>query len=189
VAEENNMAFSDIWESFIGYNPDEGNKNLLGDAFKKMGRNTTAKDVGNALVGAAAYQPNSGAAPLLGLAGKQIGAASSDWMKRLLTDKVGYLAPDTGGAITPGPGIAKDIFNVGKAGDIAFDWSKMMPSGVDLASAGLAAGLNLTGLDRTPVGAAVQLGAAGAEAAMQGFTNPYSDAKLVFQLFKTLGIL
>lgn len=184
------MSFQDMWESFLGYNPDQANKNLLGEGFKRMGKNTTATDTRNALIGTMTQQPNAlgPAGPAVGLAGKQIGLATSDWVKRLLTGNVGFIAPE-GGGITPAPGVPKDLFGVGSTGDINFDWSKMMPSGADLASAGLSTGMNLLGVGNGPIGQGIKTAGAIGSAAAQGFANPVSDADAVFKLFRTLGII
>lgn len=177
------MDYTDVYRSFLGFNPDEANKNLLGEAFKKIGKNTLATDVANSLIGAAAYQPLRGISPLASLAGAQLGTAMADWAKTLLTNNVGYKAPG-GGFLTPNPAVSKDLFEVARI-PTNFDWSKLVPSGSDLAAAGIATGLNTLGL-RSPLTDTLL---SGASAASQGFMNPLRDSDFLFKMFRNLGIL
>jgi hypothetical protein len=183
-------SFQNIWESFLGYNPDEANKNLLGEGYKNMGKNTMAADNRNSLIGSMAFQPNQGAiGPVANLAGRKLGAMGSQWMQRLMKNEVGYFAPGASGPVTPAPGVAKDLFSVGDVAQGPFNWSAAIPSGTDIASTGLATALNLTGADNGIAGKALNTAASGASAAAQGGMNPLQDADFVFKFFRTLGVI
>jgi hypothetical protein len=180
-----NFNLQELLEEYMGFNPDKANKNMLGGAYSEMGRNSTATNFKNAQTGAATMQPNS----LMGLAGKQVGMAGADWAKRLLTNTVGYAAPGSTMPITPIAGVAKDALSVVPVGSKAFDPSMLMPSGPDLATAGLGTLLDVTGLGKGAAGQLAQTGLAAGSAAAQGFANPIADANLVYRLFKNFGIL